>query len=109
MPKPVSAHPKLPAAHAKRLAWALRGNDHLLSACVREDTSPEAREVEKLPVEQVPEHLARLIQDRADPTVAKTMTGWLVKQYAQGALRLEDLGTANETLDMFHRFARRLP
>jgi Domain of unknown function (DUF4116) len=33
----------------------------------------------------------------------------LVKQYAQGALRLEDLGTAYETLDMFHRYAQRLP
>ena len=100
---------KLPSAHAKRLSWALNAYGHLLAAAVRQDTSPEAREVGNLPDEQVPEHVARLIQDKADPTVAKTMTGWLVKQYAQGALRLEDLGTAYETLDMFHRYAQRLP
>jgi hypothetical protein len=100
---------KLPSAHAKRLSWALNAYGHLLAVAVRQDTSPEAREVGNLPDEQVPEHVARLIQDKADPTVAKTMTGWLVKQYVQGALRLEDLGTAYETLDMFHRYAQRLP
>ena len=109
MPKSVSALSKLPAAHAKRLAWALTESGHLLTAAVREDTSPEARQLETLPEGQIPEHVARLIQGRADPTTAKTMTGWLVKQYAQKTLRLEDLGTANETLDMFHRYARRLP
>ena len=36
------------------------------------------------------------------------MTAWLVGQYAQGKLRLEDLGTANETLMMFRRYAPRL-
>jgi hypothetical protein len=100
---------KLPGAQAKRLAWALNEYGHLLTAAVREDTSPEARQLEKLSERQIPEHVARLIQDRADPTVAKTMTGWLVRQYAEGALRLEDTGTAYETLDMFHRYARRLP
>jgi len=101
--------PKLPAAHAKRLAWALNAYGHLLAAAVKHDTSQEARKVAKLPDEQVPDHVARLIQDKADPTVAKTMTGWLVRQYAERAFRLEDLGTAYETLDMFHRYALRLP
>jgi hypothetical protein len=100
---------KLPAAHAKRLTWALKTHAHLLAEHVRRDTSLEAREVEKLPPEQIPERVARMIMERADPTLAKTMTAWLVKQYAQGVLRLEDTGTANETLDMFHRYARRLP
>ena len=109
MPNDEPPSPKLPTAHGKRLAWALNAYGHLLADAVRQDTSPEAREVEKLSPEQLPGHVARLIQDKADPTVAKTMTGWLVKQYDQGALRLEDLGTAYETLDMFHRYAPRLP
>jgi hypothetical protein len=100
---------KLPAVHAKRLAWALKAHGHLLAEAVRRDTSPAAREVEKLPPAQIPERVARMILERADPTTPKTMTAWLLKQYAQGTLRLEDLGTANETLDMFHRYARRLP
>jgi hypothetical protein len=100
---------RLTRAKSNRLSWALNAYGHFLAAAVYKDTSPEAREVSMLPDEQVPAHVARLIQDRADPTVAKTMTGWLVKQYAQRALRLEDLGTAYETLDMFHRYAQRLP
>jgi len=36
------------------------------------------------------------------------MTAWLVRQYAEGSLRLEDLGTANDTLEMFQRYAPRL-
>jgi hypothetical protein len=100
---------KLPAAHAKRLAWALKAHGHLLSVAVRKDTSPEARQVEKLLEELIPEHVGRIILERADPTMAKTMTGWLVKQYAQGGLRLEDTGTAHETLDMFQRYAPKLP
>jgi hypothetical protein len=106
---PQSEGAKLTSAQAKRLAWALNEYGHLLTGAVREDTSPEARLLETRPERQIPEHVARLIQDRADPTVAKTMTGWLVRQYAEGALRLEDTGTAYETLDMFHRYARRLP
>jgi hypothetical protein len=100
---------KLPAAHAKRLAWALKAHGHFLSAAVRIDTSPEARQVEKLCEEQLPEHVGRIILERADPTMAKTMTEWLVKQYAQGGLRLEDTGTAHETLEMFQRYAPKLP
>ena len=100
---------RLTKAKSNRLSWALNAYAHLLTAAARKDTSPEARKISKFPDKQVPEHVARLIQDRADPTAAKTMTGWLVKQYAQGALRLEDLGTAYETLDMFNRYARRLP
>jgi len=109
MPEPRLSPPKLPAAHAKRLTWALKAHGHLLVEAVRQDTSPEARQVEKLPEEKSPEHVGRIILERADPTVAKTMTGWLVKQYAQGGLRLEDTGTANETLEMFHRYAQKLP
>jgi len=100
---------KLPAAHERRLSWALRGYGSLLPVAVAKDTSPEARQVELLPYEDMAEHVARLILEGADPTVAKTMTGWLVKQYVQGGLRLEDLGTASETLDMFQRYAYRLP
>jgi hypothetical protein len=100
---------ELPTAYAKRLAWALKSHRHLLAAAVRLDTSPAARKLEKLPEEQIPERVGRIILERADPTLAKTMTGWLVKQYAQGGLRLEDTGTANETLDMFQRYAPRLP
>jgi hypothetical protein len=100
---------RLTKAKLNRLSWALNAYGHLLAAAVRQDTSAEAREVEKLPDEQVTEHVAQMIQDKADPTVAKTMTGWLVKQYAHGALRLEDLGTAYETLTMFQRYALRLP
>ena len=109
MSEAVSFSLKLPTAHSKRLSWALNAYGHFLSSAVVNDTSPEAREVEKLSGAQIPEHVARMILERADPTAAKTMTGWLVKQYAQGALRLEDLGTAYETMDMFHRYARKLP
>ena len=108
-PSGLTVSNRLTRAKSNRLSWALNAYGHLLAAAVRQDTSPEAREVANLPDEQIPGHVARLIQDKADPTVAKTMTGWLVKQYAQGALRLEDLGTAYETLDMFHRYAQRLP
>ena len=97
------------AAHAKRLAWALKAYGHLLVTAVRRDTSALARNVEAGPEAQIPERVARLILEQADPTMAKTMTGWLVRQYTQGGLRLEDLGTANETLDMFQRHAPRLP
>jgi hypothetical protein len=99
---------KLPSAHAKRLAWALKNHGQALGAAVRRDTSAEARQMENLPEEQIPERVGRIILERADPTLAKTMTGWLVKQYAQGGLRLEDTGTANETLEMFQRYAPRL-
>jgi hypothetical protein len=109
MPESPLLPSKLPAAHAKRLAWALKAHGHLLSVAVRKDTSPEARQVEKLLEELIPEHVGRSILERADPTMAKTMTGWLVKQYAQGGLRLEDTGTAHETLDMFQRYGPKLP
>jgi Domain of unknown function (DUF4116) len=94
--------------HAARHAWALEMYGHLLSEALRKDTSAEAREVEKMPVEQLPGLLVSLILERADPTQNKGMTAWLVGQYAQGRLRLEDLGTANETLTMFRRYAQRL-
>jgi hypothetical protein len=103
-----AAPPKLPAAHAKRLAWALKESGYLLAEALHNDTSAEAREVEKLAEWMIPEHVARIILERSDPTSAKTMTAWLVKQYARGDLRLEDLGTANETLTMFQRYAPRL-
>ena len=100
---------KLSAAHAKRLSWALKDDGGMLAAAVGKDTSPEARKVERLPVAQIPEHLARLILERADPTTAKSMTAWLVRQYGEGKLRLEDLGSAHETLEMFQRYAPKLP
>jgi hypothetical protein len=100
---------RLTKAKSDRLAWALKDHGHLLASAVGKDTSPEAREVEKLPPEQIPEYVARQILERADPTSAKTMTGWLVQQYAQGTLRLEDTGTARETLGMFEKYARKLP
>jgi hypothetical protein len=100
---------KMPSAHAKRLDWALKAYGHLLVAAVRQDTSTLARDVEAGPEAQMPERVAHLILEQADPTMAKTMTAWLVRQYSQGRLRLEDLGTANETLEMFQRHAPRLP
>jgi hypothetical protein len=99
---------KLPAAHAKRLAWALRESGDLLAEALRKDTSAEARAVEKLPEGQIPAQVVNLIIEKADPTQNKGMTAWLAKQYARGDLRLEDLGTANETLTMFQRYAPRL-
>jgi len=97
-----------PATHASRHAWALEKYGHLLAEALRKDTSAEAREVGKLPEAQIPAHLVTLILEKADPTQNKGMTAWLVGQYAQGKLRLEDLGTANETLAMFRRYAQRL-
>ena len=94
--------------HAARHAWALEMFGHLLSEALRKDTSAEARTVEKLSEEQIPAHIVSLILEKADPTQNKGMTAWLVGQYAQGSLRLEDLGTANETLTMFRRYAPRL-
>ena len=94
--------------HASRHAWALEKYGHLLDEALRKDTSAEAREVEKHPEAQIPAHLVTLILEKADPTQNKGMTAWLVGQYAQGKLRLEDLGTANETLAMFRRYAQRL-
>jgi hypothetical protein len=108
MPDAPADLPKLPSAHAKRLAWALKESDHLLAEALRKDTSAEAREVEKLPEEQIPAQVVSLILEKADPTQNKGMTSWLAKQYARGDLRLEDLGTANETLTMFQRYAPRL-
>ena len=94
--------------HAARHAWALEMYGHLLPEALRKDTSAEARTVEKLPEGQIPAHVVRLILEKADPTQNKGMTSWLVRQYAEGNLRLEDLGTANETLTMFRRYAPRL-
>jgi len=108
MPDAPADLPKLPSAHAKRLAWALKESGHLLAEALRKDTSAEAREVESLPEGQIPAQVVSLILEKADPTQNKGMTAWLVKQYAQGGLRLEDTGTANETLTMFQRYAQRL-
>lgn len=96
------------AAHAKRLAWALRESGDLLAEALRKDTSAEAREVENLPEERIPAQVVSLILEKADPTLNKGMTAWLAKQYARGDLRLEDLGTANETLTLFQRYAPQL-
>jgi exosome complex RNA-binding protein Rrp4 len=91
-----------------RHAWALEKHGHLLAEALRKDNSTDARAVEKLPESQIPAHIVSLILEKADPTKNKGMTAWLVGQYAQGKLRLEDLGTANETLTMFRRYAQRL-
>ncbi len=100
---------RLNRAKSSRLSWALKAYGHLLAAAIKADTSPEAREVETLPEEQISEHVAQLILNHADPTAAKTMTAWLVRQYAHGGLRLEDTGTAYETLKMFERYCPTLP
>jgi hypothetical protein len=76
---------------------------------VGKDTSAEAREVETLPEGDIPARVIQIIMEKSDPTRAKTMTGWLVKQYAASKLRLEDTGTANETLEMFDRYSPNLP
>jgi hypothetical protein len=98
----------LTAPHSNRHAWAMEKYGHLLAEALRKDTSAEAREVEKLPEGQIPGRIVSLILEKADPTQNKGMTAWLAGQYAQGRLRLEDLGTANETLAMFRRYAQRL-
>ena len=108
MPDALASSTTLASSHANRHAWALEKYGHLLTEALRKDTSAEARAVEKLPEEQIPAHIVSLILEKADPTQNKGMTSWLVKQYAQGGLRLEDTGTANETLRMFQRYAPRL-
>jgi exosome complex RNA-binding protein Rrp4 len=108
MPDHSPFSPKLPSPHANRHAWALEKYGHLMSEALRKDTSAEAREVEKLSEAQISAHIVSLILEKADPTQNKGMTAWLVGQYAEGKLRLEDLGTANETLTMFQRYAQRL-
>jgi hypothetical protein len=99
---------KLSVGHANRHAWSLEMYGHLLAEALRKDTSAEARKVEKLNQSQIPAHLVTIILEKADPTQNKGMTAWLVGQYAQGKLRLEDLGTANETLTMFRGYGQRL-
>ena len=100
---------RLTKARLCRLTWALETYGHLIADAVRGDSSMAAREAERLPVDQIPEHVARSISDVADPTKPKTMTGWLIKQYAEGRLRLEDLGSANDTLTMFEKHSKKLP
>jgi hypothetical protein len=108
MPDDLTFPIKQPSSHANRHTWALEKHGHLLAEALCKDTSPDAREVEKLPEERIPDRLVSLILAKADPTRNKGMTAWLVGQYAHGKLRLEDLGTANETLMMFRRYAQRL-
>jgi hypothetical protein len=108
MPDDLTFSAKLTSSHANRHAWALEKYGHLLAEALCKDTSVEAREVERLQGEQIPTHLVQFILEKGDPTQNKGMTAWLVQQYAQGKLRLEDLGTANETLEMFQRYAQRL-
>jgi hypothetical protein len=100
---------RLTKARLSRLSWALETYGHLIPDAVRADTSLAAREAERLPMDQIPKHVARSISDVADPTKPKTMTGWLIKQYAEGRLRLEDLGSANDTLTMFEKHSKKLP
>jgi Domain of unknown function (DUF4116) len=108
MPNDPPPSPKPTAAHKKRLSWALEKHGHLLAEALCKDTSAEARAVEKLHESQIPGRIVTLILEKADPSKNKGMTAWLVGQYAQGNLRLEDLGTANETLTMFRRYAPKL-
>jgi hypothetical protein len=108
MPDAIASSTTFTSAHANRHAWGLKKYGHLLAEALRKDTSAEARAVEKLPEEQIPGRIVTLILDKADPSQNKSMTAWLVRQYADGNLRLEDLGTANETLTMFRRYAQRL-
>jgi len=108
MPDALASSTTLASSHANRHAWALEKYGHLLTEVLRKDMSAEARAVEKLPEAQIPAHIVSLILEKADPTQNKGMTSWLVRQYAQGGLRLEDTGTANETLTMFQRYAPRL-
>jgi exosome complex RNA-binding protein Rrp4 len=108
MPDDLPFSNKLPSSHANRHAWALEKHGHLLAEALRNDTSAEARAVEKLTEGQISAHIVSLIMEKADPSQNKGMTAWLVGQYGQGKLRLEDLGTANETLTMFRRYAPRL-
>jgi hypothetical protein len=108
MPNAPASSDTPPSAHANRHAWSLEMYGYLLAEALRKDTSAEAREVEKLPEAQIAAHIVTLVLEKADPTQNKGMTAWLVRQYAEGNLRLEDLGTANVTLTMFQRYAQRL-
>jgi len=47
---------------------------HLLAEALRKDTSAEAREVEKLPEQQIQAHIVNLILEKADPSQNKGMT-----------------------------------
>ena len=51
MPDTLTASPNISSSHANRHAWALKKYRHLLAEALRQDTSAEAREVEKLPKE----------------------------------------------------------
>jgi hypothetical protein len=78
MPDPTTASSKISSSHANRHAWALEKYGHLLASALRKDTSAEAREVEKLPEQQIQAHIVSLILEKADPTQNKGMTAWLV-------------------------------
>ena len=77
MPDPTTASSKISSSHANRHAWALEKYGHLLVEALRKDTSAEAREVEKLPEQQIQAHIVSLILEKADPTQNKGMTAWL--------------------------------
>jgi len=109
MPNAPASSSKVPSAHTKRHRWALERYGHLLLETVRKDVSAEAREIETLPEVDIPSRVIQIIMEKADPSRNKGMTAWLVQQYAAGKLRLEDTGTAYETLEMFDRYSALLP
>jgi len=109
MPAVPDESSKLTSAQAKRLRWALERYGHLLAEALGKDNSAEARDLRVLSEAEIPAQVIQLLMERADPTQAKTMTAWLLKQYVAGKLRLEDTGTAYETLEMFERHSPHLP
>jgi hypothetical protein len=108
MPESVHLAAALSPGHQGRLKWALQGMSQALMTALQRDRSPEAAHLRKLDPHDPADLIGRLIMERADPAANKRFTPWLVREYAAGRLILEDLGTANETLTLFQRYARRL-
>ncbi len=80
----------------------------LLEATLRSDQSQQALLIKTLPSAQWGKYLLSQFESWAGATTNTVTISWLVQQYAQGKLRLADLGAAEETLEMFKRYAPRL-
>ena len=83
-------------------------NRTLLEDALRSDQSQQAFFIKTLPSEQRAKFLLNLFVDGAGSGANKATISWLEQQYVQGKLRLADLGAAEETLEMFKRYAPRL-
>ena len=82
---------------------------NLLEDALRSDQSQEAFYIKTLPSERWGKYLLKLFASWAGPSANKATISWLEQQYVQGKLRLADLKSAIETLEMFQRNAQKLP